>query len=87
MITIEKKNKQPDFITYEDLLVKLGYRENKSRGLSVTKIRKNKRETILSVACANHWSISWLQKQLDLKLGFNRQNISSKGSKYDRNKN
>lgn len=81
----QNKYKQPDFITHEDLLEKLGYRRNKSRGLSVVGIRKNKRETILSVASANHWSISWLQKQLDLHFGFNRQHIS-KGKKND-NKN
>jgi hypothetical protein len=83
MITKNRQEKQPNFITHEDLLVKLGYRENKSRGLSVIGIRKNKRETILSVASANHWSISWLQKQLDLHLGFNRnrQHISKKNEK------
>lgn len=81
MITKNRLEKQPDFITHEDLLVKLGYRENKSRGLSVVGIRKNKRETILSVACANHWSISWLQKQLDLHFGFNNRQHTSRGVK------
>lgn len=62
---------QPEFNTWEELFSKLGYKDREpDRGLSVVGIRKNKRETVLSLASASSWSISWLQKQLDKHLGF-----------------
>lgn len=70
------KYQQPDFITNEDLISKLGYKTPKDRGLSVMGIRKNKRETILSIASAANYSISWLQKQLDKHLGFTRKVVN-----------
>lgn len=60
-----------DYINHEDLFKQLGYKtQEPDKGLSVVGIRKNKRETILSLASASSWSISWLQKQLDKHLGF-----------------
>ena len=79
---IQQNSSHPYFKTNEQSLVELGYREQKTRGLSVSKIRKNTRETILSVGNANNYDISWLQKQLDNKCGFNKnRQQSSKGSK------
>ena len=69
------KYNQPEFITYEDLMSKLGYKTNKDRGLSVVGIRRNKRETVLSLASAANYSISWLQKQLDKYLGFHQRKV------------
>jgi hypothetical protein len=61
------KNAQPDYLTHEDLIKKLGYKQKESdRGLSVTEIRVNGRgETVLSVASAKDYDISWLEKQLN----------------------
>lgn len=39
-----------------------------TRGLSVESIRKNKRETILTLAPADRYNISWLQLQLNRRL-------------------
>lgn len=70
------KYNQPEFITFEDLLPKLGYKRNKDRGLSVVGIRKNTRETVLSLASAANYGISWLQKQLDKHLGFVQRTVN-----------
>ena len=61
------KNEQPDYISTEDLIKKLGYKNpNPDRGLSVTEIRVNGRgETVLTLASANTYEISWLEKQLN----------------------
>lgn len=60
-------SEQPDYITPEDLIKKLGYKnQTPDRGLSVTEIRVNGRgETVLSLASANTYEISWLEKQLN----------------------
>ena len=60
-------SEQSDYITPEDLIKKLGYEsQTPDRGLSVTEIRVNGRgETVLSLASANTYEISWLEKQLN----------------------
>jgi hypothetical protein len=60
-------SEQSDYITPEDLIKKLGYKsQTPDRGLSVTDIRVNGRgETVLSLASANTYEISWLEKQLN----------------------
>lgn len=69
------KTEQPDFITYEDLIKKLGYKSpNPDRGLSVTNIRVNGRgETVLSLASASNYEISWLEKQLNKHFKIRKQ--------------
>ena len=60
-------NEHSDYITNEDLIKKLGYTsQSPDRGLSVIGVRVNGRgETVLSLASANTYEISWLEKQLN----------------------
>lgn len=73
MITTEK------ILSAEEELKNKGY-GLKDRGLTVTGVRKNKRETILSVASARNYEISWLQKALNTRLGIRKGNNGCKKS-------
>lgn len=75
MRVLKSRKRQPKFDTYDELFNKLGYRTSKherDRGLSVEGVRANKREIVLSLSSARSYGISWLQKALDVKLGFQR---------------
>jgi len=45
----------------------------KTRGLSVENVRKNKRETILSLGGANNYSICWASFKINELLGIDKR--------------
>lgn len=65
------------YITADDCLQQKGYGHT-NKGLSVYAVRKNKRETVLSVAGADKYELSWLQKPLNTHLGLWGKNANKK---------
>mgnify|MGYP003292812814 CR=1 FL=1 len=72
-----QSNKQPEFLTYEDLKEKLGYKTYTPKIGSLGK-------ALIKAAKSNHRSIGWVNKQLDLlfnkKMNIDKRKINDRSS-------
>lgn len=73
---MEKKEKyRPihNYLSFEDLIKKSGYPTNgKCKGLSVNEVIQKKNSTVLKVAPAKNYNVSWLELALQKTLKLKR---------------